>query len=261
MAETLPSTPPGPLHLPSTPETPRFGWHDQYEPYSPRRKSTRISRRNNPESTPPPQSRPHLRKSTPSTSMTTSSSTSPSSPQTASKKRAAKGPSVIGGRRVSGALNMDNTATAAEALGLPVPRNESKMDVHHAPATVLRNNGMLPTPAKTPSKPPKDTEPGVAAIAMRDFFDDAMPARKGRKKHAAFSFSTEEETTPIQIYTDSQDRVPEVDTSEANPFYGTHTTPEPTKRRSKRQKILLPGEGEVDFEDLEHREDGYIAVL
>ncbi|EHL03219.1 hypothetical protein M7I_0733 [Glarea lozoyensis 74030] len=53
-----------------------------------------------------------------------------------------------GGSR-SGALDIESTSSAATVLGLPTPSRTDKMDVSRS---ALRNNGMLPTPAKTPQR-------------------------------------------------------------------------------------------------------------
>jgi hypothetical protein len=195
--------------------------------------------------------------------------TAPSSPQTASKKRTPKHSPTMAGRRVSGALNFESTSSAAAALGLPQP----KMQVHRATAAV-RNNGMLPTPDKTPKKAPTEVAPAITSIARNLFpvrletADEVMPSpkKKGRKKYSGFtidSFEVEDEETPIQIFTDSHDRVPEVDFSTENPFYGAGSVaqPEPTKRSSKRRKITVPGEEDQTVEEAEQREDGLVYVL
>lgn len=177
----------------------------------------------------------------------------------------------MGGRRVSGALTKDSTISAASALGLPPPKNNDKMGFQQSSAAV-RKNGMLPTPAKTPKKRPEEISPAINSVArnlfaIRPGSDEAMPSpKKGRKKYTGFamdSFEAEEETTPIQIYTDSHDRVPEVDNSAENPFYGQSTSvqSEPTKRSSKRRKVTVAREGEQEIEDLEDREDGLVYVF
>jgi hypothetical protein len=176
----------------------------------------------------------------------------------------------MGGRRVSGALSAQSTASAAAALGLPTPEPQRKID--HKSATTIRNNALLPTPNKTPKKRSTETSTGIKAIARNLFpirpepADEVMPAtKKGRKKYKGFtmdSFEAEDEAQPIHIYTDSHDRVPEVDMSASNPFYGSNNVvPEPTKRASKRRKITVPGEGELPAEQVEHREDGLVYVL
>ena len=197
-----------------------------------------------------------------------------SSPPTASKKKAPKNSPVIGGRRVSGALDYDSTASAAAALGISPPKNERKMEGNRS-STTIRTSGMLPTPAKTPKKRPSETAPGINAIARNLFpvrgetVEEVMPSpkKKGRKRYTGFtldSFDAEDQdAAPIQIYTDSHDRVPEIDMSADNPFYGesSNAQPEPTKRSSKRRKITVPGEGEQTVEEAEQREDGLVYVL
>jgi hypothetical protein len=135
---------------------------------------------------------------------------------------------------------------------------------------------MLPTPTKTPKKMPDDSEvPAVITSIARNLFpirgemaEEAMPSpkKKGRKKYTGFtldSFEAEDEDTPISIYTDTNDRIPEADMSSDNPFYGMSSTAqrEPAKRLSKRRKITIPGEGEQTIEEAERREDGLIYVL
>lgn len=173
----------------------------------------------------------------------------------------------MGGRRISGALNAEGTASAASALGLPKPR----MEVHRA-TTAVRNNGMLPTPDKTPKKAPTEVDPAIRSVARNIFrtetVDELMPSskRSGRKKYKGFtldSFEAEDEGQSISIFTDSHDRVPEVDNSMDNPFYGQGSLvePEPIKHASKRRKISIPGEEDQTIEEAEQRDDGFVYVL
>jgi len=264
MATLRAITPPPPPTLAHTPSTPRFGYADNYEPYSPRRKSARVSQRSQITQTP--------RKTAPYNDM---SSSPPSSPQTASKRLPKKPANIDSSRRVSGALTHDATASAAAALGLQPQRPTPKVVKVESrrSTTLIRNNGMLPTPDKTPKKRPSGATPAITAIARTLFssrsetVDEAMPSpkKKGRKKFSGFtldSFGAEEEGS-IQIYTDSHDRVPEVDTSTDNPFHGAAAVkhPEPTKRTSKRRKIAIPGEGEQTIDEVTEREDGMVVVL
>jgi hypothetical protein len=131
---------------------------------------------------------------------------------------------------------------------------------------------MLPTPAKTPQKRPDEYAPAINTIA-RNLFpirsgsdEEVMPSPKKRnKKYTGLTLDSfeAEDDTPIHIYTDSHDRVPEVDLSPDNPFYGEGSVavPEPTKRASKRRKITVPGEGVQSLEELQKREDGLIYTL
>jgi hypothetical protein len=194
----------------------------------------------------------------------------PNSPQTAKKKKTPRTSAVVGGRRVSGALNSESTASAAAALGLP----QAKPERHRSMAAV-RGLGMLPTPDKTPKKAPSEVAPQIKSVARSLFTSKSevseplMPSRASKKKsgYSLDSFEShiraEQEDAPIAIFTDSQDRVPEVDNSASNPFYGEGAGGEaqPLKRSSKRRKITIPGEGEVSLEEAEQREDGLIYVL
>ena len=92
-----------------------------------------------------------------------------------------------------------------------------------------------------------------------------------RKKHIGFSldgFGGDEGKLEekIEIFTDSKDKVPEVDESEDNPFYikpGDAITPngDTVVRSSKRGKV---GSGPKHSEEIEKsfkREDGLVYVL
>jgi hypothetical protein len=182
-------------------------------------------------------------------------------------KKAHKSSPTLSTRRVSDAFSYDSTVSAASALGLPAPPTK----IGTQQPTTGRNTGMLPTPVKTPTQKTTQVTPGIKSIARNLFpirgeaAEDAMPVlKKGRKKYAGFSMGgPEQEDAPISIYTDSHDRIPEVDLSADNPFYGESSIPEPepTKRLSKRRKIDIPGEGEQTIEEAQRREDGMIYTL
>src|SRR5438876_1118206 len=82
-----------------------------------------------------------------------------------------------------------------------------------------------PTPAKTPQKHPSEkNDANINAIARNLFPVDDDAALGGKKKKAKKysglsleSFTAEED--PIKIYTDSHERLPELDTSADIPFY------------------------------------------
>ena len=76
------------------------------------------------------------------------------------------------------------------------------------------------------------------------------------------SFTAETEEAPIQIFTDSHERVPTKDTSAANPFYVDPSKPQPSKSRSGRtRQVNIPGEGAQSVTDAAQREDGMVYVL
>ncbi|RDW94523.1 hypothetical protein BP5796_00286 [Coleophoma crateriformis] len=260
-----PSTPP-PTSSIRVPPTPKHGFDDDYQPYSPRKSARLSSKLQRDAQTPPPQSRSVGRAST--SSMTDSSP--PTSPQTAKKKASPKLSSTYGGRRVSGGLDDRSTASAAAALGMPVQRRDSKMEVRRSTASAY-GYGMLPTPDKTPRKESAEFSVGITAIARNLFStrpetaDEAMPTpkRKTRNRILGFSMSEDEENEPIQVWTDSCERRPEVDRRPENPFLDNDSTamPEPTKRKSKREMILIPGVGDVTIEEAQARTDGAIYTF
>ncbi|KAI9644690.1 hypothetical protein NHQ30_006716 [Ciborinia camelliae] len=282
-----PSTPPPSTSL-KTPSTPRFGYDDDYEPYSPRKSSRVASRAIRNAVTPPPPTKHNIRNnlSTPQSTPRAARkvvftgttehihSSPPKSPQTATKRRAPRSASTIGGRQVSGALNLDNTTSAATALGL-TPKNKKrehkmdKMDNLQRPEMNAPGNGMLPTPSKTP-RHPKQTEElkqGLKAVSRTLFTSihaddsaDAMPKpKKNRKKYDNFDLGSTSADEPIAIFTDSEDRIPEVDSHSDNPFFGS-SPPQNTRGRSRKpQLISVPGEDDQSMEQLMGRNDGYVA--
>jgi hypothetical protein len=112
-------------------------------------------------------------------------------------------------------------------------------------------DGMLPTPVKTPRK---KNIPSVN-VAARALFQDqpvlgeeltatSVRGRRGRRYNGFTleSFSAEEATSGnIQIFTDSRDNVPQLDTSKDNPFINHPSKVEGSSRRvtgtSKRRKV------------------------
>lgn len=114
--------------------------------------------------------------------------------------------------------------------------------------------GMLPTPAKTPRKKPVDNAGSTARVLF------PQPGQKKKKKQTGFSLDSFTDDAaqdgPIQIYTDSRDRIPEVDESEGNPFYqkpSVNATSRPS--RSKTQSR------DTEVDNALEREDGMVYVL
>lgn len=255
------------LHTPSpkastdvhTPPAPAHGYEDSWMPYSPR-KSARISQRNN-NRTPSPNrfssrkqsdqpQRPSFGSPKPTKRNLASEMATPAlSPK---KKRT---PATESTRRVSGTLKLDET------FGLEPPRGR---------AGASTAGGMLITPAKTPQKPPTEQSKAKIQTIARNLFsveEEIMPSPKRTRgaKYAFDSFSAEDEVDePIRIYTDSHERIPEVDRSADNPFYvdpNAPAAPQPTPRRSKRQMVVIPGEGKVPVEEAVGRSDGMLTTL
>ena len=134
---------------------------------------------------------------------------------------------------------------------------------------------MLPTPSKTPRKQSDDKlEAGVRAVARNLFTSSdssssssvASPRKRKTKTYTGLSlesFRAEEVEEDIAIFTDSRDRLPEVDGSAENPFYGNSENPQSTStRRSTRvKKVVVPGVGRIPVDEAVQRGDGIVYVL
>lgn len=136
---------------------------------------------------------------------------------------------------------------------------------------------MLPTPAKTPRK--KQVQPSKAVSRVLfpvrpDSIEDAMPTprrNKRSKRNAGFTLdsSMDDDTTSeggIKIYTDSKDRVPELDQSEENPFIdhplkrdppGPSRKAKASRKRKPQPETISKGEIQEAF----NHEEGMVYVL
>ncbi|KAI9874622.1 MAG: hypothetical protein M1830_009545 [Pleopsidium flavum] len=288
------ATTPPPQQAANTPPTPLHGAkYDTYQPYSPR-KSTRSTVKRNLrfEQTPPPPSSSHnLRSSSSSTSPKFTrlnlskppnhTFSPPSSTQSSPQKKIAK--KIGGSGRItrSGDFASQSLTTTTTTLELAPHHHSGNLSLSHSAITTAAD--MLPTPAKTPRKRP--TQPAAALkTTARVLFPtdpapavDALPspkkkAKKGRRYNgfSLDSFTGEEgnngDDGRIAIFTDSKDRVPELDQSEDNPFYvkkghGEITSGQSSTAISKRKKL---GNGTIKDEKIEqalHRDDGMVYVF
>ena len=133
-------------------------------------------------------------------------------------------------------------------------------------ASISAASGMLITPAKTPQKPPSQkTRENIQAVARSLFNEtEAMPSpRRSRNQKSLLDSFADEDDEPIAIFTDSRERIPEVDHSAENPFYdnGPNYTAETPRRSPRRQTVTIPGEGQVPIEEAVRRDDGMVIVL
>lgn len=151
----------------------------------------------------------------------------------------------------------------AAALG-----RSDKMTQKPVSAFISRATGMLPTPSKTPQKPPNEkTVAQIQSFARNLFPSEETPLSTPRKRRAKKytgmtmeSFRAEETDASIEIFTDSRDRIPKKDDDTSNPFMDSEQ-PEASKRRSRRRQIHIPGEGLQPIEEASQREDGMVYVL
>lgn len=148
----------------------------------------------------------------------------------------------------------------------------------HAPGGRSTGAGNLITPAKTPIKPPTERSKSQLKGVTKTLFsrkvdeNEAMPSPKkarAKKQSNLDSFAVHSDEEEISIFTDSHERVPVVDDSIENPFYGTKittattttTTERTSTRRSTRHQVVIPGEGVVSLEEAVGRKDGMLIML
>ena len=262
-----------------TPSTPRHAGEASRH-YTTRKITRYISTRNiRATVTPPPDTQ--VNRKVPTTKLSKipsphSSSVSPQPPasltQTSPRQR------VLKGKKSSRSSKMQGESSAGGDFSL-----EDQSGINLQPAGNVTNantHHMLPTPVSLPRK--KTVSRNVVDAAARVLFpsrpeniDEAMPTpRKNRKgrKNVGFSLysSMEDDGTSseekIQIYTDSKDKVPEMDVREDNPFLERPNEqpppPEPVKARSSKKRKTDHGvETNPQIEEAFNRDEGMVYVL
>ncbi|GBF60725.1 hypothetical protein TMEN_3180 [Trichophyton mentagrophytes] len=257
------TTTPPPSSAIRTPPTPRYGSrYDNYEPYSPRR-SKRIA------------DQQHLFSGS---AAALDASTTGLVKEHALRRdqelhkldisgRATYSPphSQVGSpKRRSERLDMNspslspppkNSRIRSEPVSSSVPHfsssssHRSTMDANTNSS--LAANGMLPTPAKTPRKKQiEDLGPTARTLfssSSKSAQDPAAMMPKRSKKYSGFSLESFEadpqqaSQEPIAIFTDSRDRIPQVNNSPDNPFRSKPADGEPSSKLSadagKRRKL------------------------
>ncbi|MCJ1391325.1 hypothetical protein MMC18_004188 [Xylographa bjoerkii] len=247
-----------------TPPTPLHGAkYDSYQPYTTRKSTRFTTQRAARTPSPDPLSAPQ--KKNPRSSQKTSAIRSaahtyspPSSTQNSPQK----------GIRKSTRDHSD----LGNVLAGPTDDTNSHHALHNLSVDPTM---MLPTPAKTPRK--RNTQPGLTGAARvlfpnrPDNIDEAMPTptKHGRrpKKHTGFSLDSFDDGDgssegKIEIYTDSKDRLPEVDEGEDNPFYVKPSTePTTTKRAGKRRKVNNESDHNEEVQEMLKRDEGMVYVF
>ncbi|KAM0487020.1 hypothetical protein ACHAPX_000287 [Trichoderma viride] len=255
VVDATPSTPPAPSSSIRTPPAPRLGYHDSWEPYSPPRKSARLSAQRVSARTPSPQPATRQAVSSPRTAAKSAAQSSAAMASPVSSPRKKRQPAADSVRRVAAALATGSAASSGSK------------DKSVAGRAIASSSLMLPTPSKTPQKPPTSKETTEIQSFARNLFpaedaDVSSPRKRRSKKFTSItleSFRAEAEED-IEIFTDSQERIPKKDDSKLNPFVGNATSAEPSKRRTKR-KVMVPGEGAQSVEEAARRDDGLIYVF
>ena len=157
-----------------------------------------------------------------------------------------------------------NTSSDSSPREMPLKRlktdgrnsSDAKDKLLQAPGAT--SVSMLPTPVKTPSK--KDVRiggkptPRILFPRSTDPIEELTPTRKKNRSYRGrmSSVDVDDGEQAIEIYTDSKERVPEVDESPDNPFYvksGRGTSHAARKENKKPdqdksvQEVLARGEG------------------
>ncbi|KAK2750991.1 hypothetical protein FQN57_000066 [Myotisia sp. PD_48] len=280
------ATTPPPSTSIRTPPAPRHGSkYDFYEPYSPRR-SSRIAEQCRPRDSSPEPSATSLSKSLNAPhlgwngkfrqSATYQEDTlSPPPSNHSSPKKQRKNPE----RRVHPSLST-NTTSGGEIMSdtVPPPKSHNTLNVSEYGTAITR--GMLPTPAKTPRKK-VILDAGSAArtlFSSKSNNNDLeanpfMRTKSTRKKFSGFSldsFECDPQDTPqepITIFTDSMDRIPQINTSMDNPFNtrsreSESPAPKSSVDGSKRRKLEKGTQKrDKEVERAIRRDDGLLYVF
>ncbi|KAL8897185.1 MAG: hypothetical protein Q9192_002709 [Flavoplaca navasiana] len=262
------TTTPPPRAIVHTPPTPLHGARFDNNQHPATRKSTRQASRQSQRAihTPPPASAPYSSRSRFVAEIYSPPSSTHTSPQSRATKRRRGNP-------IEDSPQPNSELSPGSSFGMdPVlnPNDPLLPEQGSLNPTV----GMLPTPAKTPRKQDlrKATELQSAARVLfptrLDKVEDAMP-KKGRRgrKNVGFSLDSsgedQESTSAIQIFTDSKDKVPELDLGEDNPFIEkpqTTISPEPTKtsgRRGRKKEV----KSNPQIEEAFNHEEGMVYVF
>ena len=266
-----------PLRSVHTPPTPLHGArYDTYQPYS-TRKTTRRSTQHAVH-TPPPLSLDsnsrHTSSSNPKKSFSSRTGAQPQSPPSSAHTSPQK--KIFKNRKSASRKEASITNSTGVMDILQDPNGTSSLQ---QPSLNLGAN-MLPTPVKTPRKKLMHPAPAVSNAARvlfpvrPDTVEDAMPTprKRGRQRHVGFSLDSSMEDDGansdggIQIFTDSKEKIPELDLSEANPFIDRPEQEvgpgEPWKNRGgkKRKATSITGSN-PDIEEAFNHEEGMVYVL
>ncbi len=238
------TTPPPPSFL-RTPPTPRHGpGYDQYEPFSTRHSARLASQRASTESrATPPRSFP--------VSQGRGTSWSTRKQKTAETETLSPPGSPVSPRKKMSGRNTATQLDDTDSINTTKPGPSQASRLFRSTIT----EGMLPTPAKTPRKKVVDNGGSTARVLF-----PTQSGQRKKKKQTGFSLDSftddPSQGDSIQIYTDSRDRIPEVDASEENPFYQKPSAS--TKPRLSRRKA---GSRDKEVDEALKREDGMVYVL
>ncbi|KIX02983.1 uncharacterized protein Z518_06533 [Rhinocladiella mackenziei CBS 650.93] len=268
-----------PLQIASTPDTPPTPLHGAaYDhPYSrssrrTTRSSTRIASR---ELRSTPDAPRRNSRGEPSVTTPKLSNQSPSGP-TRGLRSPQSTPRHKAERRVQ-VVSPSSPRSHSSTSQLPPP-SHSHLQPRPSSSTTI-SEGMLPTPVKTPKKKMVPKVDNAARALFQDARSTVDPVKveptpkrnRKNKRYNGFSlesFSEEGEDNrgQIQIFTDSRDKVPQVDPSTGNPFMEDRPNGEMSPSRkiagtTKRRKISGEKKRDPQVEEAIRKDEGMVYVF
>lgn len=269
---------PSPSRRLHTPPAPIHGFADSYEPYSPRRSTRVAAQRELHSHHAPSHGNPRSRRDVTPTASSKRKATArisnftlspPSSPIASPQQRSP--------RTQRRAHFEANPLDSESDLPAPTPARRlqsamAKVNKSNYSTRRTSNNlqGMYPTPSETPRKRPLQSEASLKSTARVLFaarpatIDEVMPTpRKSRKTKNLFTLesfanASDEPAEKIQIYTDSKERVPEVDDEEDNPFI---TKKDKGKARATPQKSKKLDARSEKMKEKAERDEGMVFLF
>ncbi|TLD25494.1 hypothetical protein PspLS_06132 [Pyricularia sp. CBS 133598] len=271
-----------------TPDTPRWGFADPWEPYN-LRPSTRIQSQSSSSTT--TIDRKTNRTPSPANSRSAAAPRSPrftvtrASPQKRPAMDTNEFPASPTKKHASlkrgGPSVMFSSDTGSSSLFGPPSAQKKAPHMVLGRTDISEQTGMLPTPSKTPSrKHSKQLQADINAVSRNLFNDDdIMPQPKTKRptKYSGISmgsFTAVESEDPIDIFTDSHDRIPVVDDDAENPFVDgpSHGRSQRLAARQRRNEDLVARTSDAQVhlaeggvislkEARERSEEGFIQVF
>lgn len=243
------TTPPPATSMPAVPDTPRWGYDDNYEPYPATRAATRRLQ----------------------SAQKTEKAGVPATPRKSSHITLASGVKVKRPVFTGTAFSGTPPATQAKKSGRTIVfEDETKLNLNGSPSKKVQpkastGTGMFATPARSPEKKKVENIEGLGSISRTLFsarhakLEDAMPSPRKRGKYADLIGGASKE--PIAIFTDSKEMIPEKDNSIDNPFYGSgrrHAAAGGALKKSRKRKA---GAFEEEVKKTETESKGAMYML
>ncbi|KAF2153229.1 hypothetical protein K461DRAFT_267838 [Myriangium duriaei CBS 260.36] len=257
------STPPPPSALERrihTPPTPLHGArYDKWEPYSPPRRSARVEGKRTQRYLSPTATSTAQDNSHPGTVTATPAKKRVLSRQISSQTLSP--PSSPEDSHARGKTSDAATKRSAQTNAVTSDASTSHHNISTVEEVIDANDAahMFPTPRKTPRKQDSASRnSSTRALHFRTQPEDIFPpSRKRRLRTTLDSPQESPSSSTVQIFTDSQDRVPEMQHSDDNPFVG----PRKPIRNNGRAKSRRLNQDEAEMDEAVQNDEGLIYVF